>query len=143
MTTHVVATATERLIQRAEMVKKAFLNCSISMRSDGLEDCFINIKDIPLEAIDFTGWEEAEDFSIDLEEEVDLFLDDKEIISMDDNDLLMITRYHKQYVKDLQQQLKSRGLKTSEKKAELVRRLQDNNLQKSRVCKVRDTIYYN
>ncbi|KAL6411770.1 hypothetical protein AUP68_04144 [Ilyonectria robusta] len=120
MTTHIVAAAIQRLIEKADMVKKAFLNCGISVRPDGLEDCFINIKDIPSEQINFTGWEEAEEIIVKLEDEVDELLDEEEMISMDDNDLLTMTRYHERRVKDLQGQLKERGLKVSGKKAELV-----------------------
>lgn len=139
--THIVAAATQRLIAKAEIVKKAFLNTGISIQPDGLKDTFIRIKDIPAEEIDFTGQEVAEEIIVRLEDKIDPFLNDKELIAIDDDNLLTITRYHQQHVKDLQIKLKTRGLKVSGKKAELVRRLQEYDLQRSRVLEVRETIY--
>lgn len=57
-----------------------------------------------------------------------------------DDDLSTMTEYRDQSVKELQRQLKTRGLKISGKKADLVRRLQENDLQKSQVSEVRETI---
>ncbi|KAK5018205.1 hypothetical protein LTR60_001599, partial [Cryomyces antarcticus] len=45
-TTHVVAAAAQRLRQHAPLVKKAFVECGISIAPDGSEDHLIKIKDI-------------------------------------------------------------------------------------------------
>jgi hypothetical protein len=132
MVTHVVAAALRRLNSNPDLVKKAFLNCGISVRPDGSEDCFISIKDISADQIDFTGWENAEEVVVKDEDPVDPFFDDQELISADDSELMIITRYHEQVMARLREILKERGLKVSGKKADLIQRLQDHdNSQRS------------
>ncbi|RYP24437.1 hypothetical protein DL765_000457 [Monosporascus sp. GIB2] len=60
MTTHIVQQAWERLYGREFLVQKAFRKCGISIRPNGSEDNFINIKDVDNSQIDFTGWETAD-----------------------------------------------------------------------------------
>ncbi|KAM5380051.1 hypothetical protein ACJZ2D_003698 [Fusarium nematophilum] len=141
MITHVVAAAIQQLEARPEMVAKAFLNCGISVRPDGAEDNLIRIKDISPDQIDFTGWEEAEEITVKAEDPVDTLLDDIEFIGADDEELMMMTRYHEELVVHLKEKLRARGLKVSGKKAELVRRLQEDDSQKSQRSEVQETIY--
>jgi transcriptional/translational regulatory protein YebC/TACO1 len=134
MITHVVARACERLnsAEGAEIVRKSFLNCGISILPDGSEDSFIKIKGIKDDEINFTGWETAEEIVIEDDAPVDSLCDDEELIEADDDDLLLLTRYHEEVVKKLQARLRKRGLKTSGRKAELIHRLRDDdNSQKS------------
>ena len=69
MTTHVVAAAARKLAQKAELVRKAFIECGISIDPDGCQDHLIRIKDISSSDIDFTGWEVQEDPVIKQEDE--------------------------------------------------------------------------
>ncbi|EEU38504.1 uncharacterized protein NECHADRAFT_88606 [Fusarium vanettenii 77-13-4] len=139
MVTHVVASALKRLSAKSEMVKKAFLNCGISIRPDGAEDWLIRIKDIPSDQIDFTGWEEAEEVIVKDEDPVDPLCDDEEFLVADDDELLLHTQYHEEVIKQLQERLRKRGLRVSGKKADLIQRLRDDD--DSQKCREGDTIY--
>ncbi|KAM6514064.1 hypothetical protein FALCPG4_015236 [Fusarium falciforme] len=121
------------------MVKKAFLNCGISISPDGTEDWLIRIKDIPSDQIDFTGWEEAEEVIVKAEDSVDPLCDDEEFLVADDDELLLRTRYHEEVVKQLQERLRKRGLRVSGKKADLIQRLRDDD--DSQKPREGDTIY--
>ena len=83
------------------MIKKAFLNYGISIRPDGTEDHLIRIKDIPIDKIDFMGWELAEEIILKAEDLVDALFNDQEFLEADDNELLLIIRYHEERVKAL------------------------------------------
>ncbi|EEU38462.1 uncharacterized protein NECHADRAFT_88644 [Fusarium vanettenii 77-13-4] len=139
MVTHVVASALKRLNAQSEMVKKAFLNCGISVRPDGTEDWLIRIKDILSDQIDFTGWEEAEEVIVKDEDPVGPLCDDEEFLAADDDELLLRTRYHEEVIKQLQERLRKRGLKVSGKKADLIQRLRDDD--DSQNPREGDTIY--
>ena len=58
MTTFIVAAAAKRLAERIDLVERAFIQCGISVRPDGSQDNEIRIKDVPREAVDFSGWED-------------------------------------------------------------------------------------
>lgn len=94
-----------------------------SIGADGTEDNLIAIKDIPSERIDFTGWEQVQQVALRPEDPVDPLLDDMEFVKADDNELLMLTKYHEETVIGLKEKLQLRGLKTSGRKAELIGRL--------------------
>ena len=96
--THVVSIAIKRLQNDPKLIKRAFLNCGISIRPDGIEDSFIRIKDIPSDQIDFTRWEEAEEPDPEIDDLVDSLCDEEELISMDDSELMLMTRYHKERI---------------------------------------------
>ncbi|KAG6990644.1 hypothetical protein FocnCong_v012824 [Fusarium oxysporum f. sp. conglutinans] len=77
MTTWIVARAFERLKNNRDMISKAFLEAGITVRPDGSQDNLIRIKGI--DDIDFKGWEEAGDISIQSEELVHRLCDGEEL----------------------------------------------------------------
>jgi hypothetical protein len=52
----VVAEAWAAVASNKDLIGKAFLNCGISIHSDGSQDHMISIKDIDNQAIDFNSW---------------------------------------------------------------------------------------
>jgi transcriptional/translational regulatory protein YebC/TACO1 len=136
MIAYVVARACERLnsAEGVKIVRKSFLNCGISILPDGSEDTFIKIKGNKDDEINFTGWEITEGIVIEDDAPVDSLCDDEELIEADDDELLLLTRYHEEAVKKLQARLRKKGLKISGRKAELIQRLRDyDDSQKSQV----------
>lgn len=99
--THVVSSAIERLKAQAEMIEKAFLNSGVSIRPDRTEDNLIRIKGIPIDKIDFIGWELAEEIILKAEYPVDALFDNQEFLEANDNELLLIISYHEERVKAL------------------------------------------
>lgn len=65
---------------------------------DGSEDDLICIKDILGDLIDFTDWEIAEEIIVRLEDLVDEFFNEDEYIIADDDELLLMIRYHEELV---------------------------------------------
>lgn len=124
MTTYTVATAWKKLCERPEMVQKAFKQCGISISPDGTEDHLIKIKDIPNSAIDFSGWEKAEEISTSETHEIPHSGDDMEDFSLQGEDLLPINNYRTQLLKDLKDLCRQRGLQVSGTKSVLIERLE-------------------
>ncbi|KFA55586.1 hypothetical protein S40293_09216 [Stachybotrys chartarum IBT 40293] len=86
MITWAVAKAAKYLQNRPELIQQAFIQCGISIRPDGSEDSLIRIKDIPIEAIDLSGWKEQEEAIIKDEALVDEIEDDNQIIVAGDDE---------------------------------------------------------
>ncbi|OIW26844.1 hypothetical protein CONLIGDRAFT_646981 [Coniochaeta ligniaria NRRL 30616] len=122
MTTHVVATAFQRLQADPARIIKSFKDCGISVAADGSEDHLIKIKDIPTDKIDLTGWEQAEDVTIaGAAGESDEGLDGlDEYITTQEEGGLGWAREKNAVLVDI---LKSMGLRHTGKKAVMVKRL--------------------
>ncbi|TVY73657.1 hypothetical protein Focb16_v004401 [Fusarium oxysporum f. sp. cubense] len=99
----------------------------MSILPDGSEDSFIKIKGTKDEEIDFTGWEKIEEIKVEDDQPVDFLCDDEQLIEADDDELLLLTRYHEEVMTKVRDRLRGRGLKTSGKKAELIQRLRDHD----------------
>jgi hypothetical protein len=56
MATHIVAMVWTHLSANRELIRKAFLNCGISIHPDGREDHLLNIKGVNNTAVDPNGW---------------------------------------------------------------------------------------
>ena len=99
------------------------LSTAVSIRPDGTQDHEIRIKDIPPEAIDFTGWEIQEESYIKEEELVD---------EREDNDQLVLEGDEDNYVaglwllttKELKALLREAKLAVSGTKKQLIERLE-------------------
>ncbi|KAF2186694.1 hypothetical protein K469DRAFT_726176 [Zopfia rhizophila CBS 207.26] len=130
MTTHVVAAAARKLTtQKADLIRKAFIECGISIHADGSQDHLIRIKDISSSDIDFTGWEAQEDPVIKQEDE-----DFKELLttgdmldefSLQEEEYLPRNNYRILPIKQLKDLCKQRGPAVSGGKKVLVERLEE------------------
>ena len=121
MITHVVAAAAQRLQERADMVRKSFIECGISVRPDGSQDHLIKIKDIAPSQINFAGWEKAEDTTVKSDFEELSLLFDHQLVGLASDDLtLSVSTLRKA---ELQQLCSLRKLPISGTKQQLVERL--------------------
>ena len=130
MTTHVVAAAAQKLSQKADLVRKAFIKCGISIYADGSQDHLIRIKDISSSDIDFTGWEAQEDPVIKQEEdfkELSVAGDMVDEFILQQEEYLPRNNYRILLVKQLKDLCKQRGLAVSGAKKVLIERLEQED----------------
>lgn len=123
MVTYIITKAMERLKTKEgiEMVKKAFLNCGVSIRPDGTEGFLIKIKDIKEEEIDFTGWEDAPEIVVKGEEPVDILCDDEQLVEAVNDELLRITSYHEEVIMKLKDRLNKARVESLRQKSQTYR----------------------
>lgn len=131
MTTWVVSKAAAKLASRPDLVKKAFVECGISISPNGSEDNLVKIKDIKPEDIDFSGWENAADPVVKFEHIVDQFRDEEEYGLADDSSYLALLSLRKA---DLIELCRLRGLPVSGNKGDLAQHIiQNYNLSSSSI----------
>jgi hypothetical protein len=126
ITTHVVAAAIQKLSQKADLIRKAFIEYRISIHTDGSQDYLIRIKDILSSDIDFTRWEAQEDPVIKQEEdfkELSAVGDIVDKFILQQEDYLPRNNYRILLVKQLKDLYKQRGLAVSGAKKVLIERL--------------------
>lgn len=135
MTTHVVAEAARKLAdEKADLVRKAFLECGISVHPDGSQDHLIRIKDISNSVIDFAGWETQEDPVIGQEDdfaELPEANDTFDEFLLEEEEFLPRNNYRTLLVKELKDLCRQRGLAVSGAKKVLIERLEQLDAQGS------------
>ena len=115
MTTFVVAAAARKLAEKAILVRKAFIECGISIQPNGSQDHLINIEDISSSDIDFAGWETQELPTIKQEEkegdftELSLASDSLNEFIRQGEDYLPQNGYRRLLATELKEKFKERG----------------------------------
>jgi hypothetical protein len=120
MVTVIVGRAWERLQKDPDLIKRAFLQYSISIHPDGTEDHLINIKGVDNSSIDPNGWRSSSEYR-----SYEMVSEDFDYITA----LISATEKLKPSIKtvtfkQLQKKCMNRGLAKSGTKPELVARLQ-------------------